>query len=61
MENNMKVKELKKILSTHDNNNEVIFYNLKNNNLTEFSLETILDVDGRCEITTCESTEMENS
>ena len=33
----MTVKELKKLLSEQDENNEVIFYNLDNNNLTEFS------------------------
>ena len=50
----MTVKELKKILSEQDESNEVIFYNLDNNNLTEFKLETILDADNRCEITTYE-------
>ena len=39
----MKVKEFLKIL--------------KNHNLKEFQLETILDVDGRCEITTYEEGE----
>ena len=48
----MTVKELKKILSEQDESNEVIFYNLDNNHLTEFKLETIIDVDNRCEITT---------
>ena len=48
----MTVKELKKILSEQDESNEVIFYNLDNYNLTEFKLETIIDVDNRCEITT---------
>ena len=48
----MNVKELKKILSKQDNNNEVIFFNLKNNNLTQFNLESIIDADERCEITT---------
>ena len=43
----MKVKEFLKILKNHNENNEVIFYNLKNHNLKEFQLETILDVDGR--------------
>ena len=56
----MKVKELLKILKTHNENNEVIFYNLKNHNLKEFQLETILDVDGRCEITTYEEGEYNN-
>tara|TARA_Y100000114_G_scaffold123794_1_gene119436 strand:- start:647 stop:811 length:165 start_codon:yes stop_codon:yes gene_type:complete len=48
----MTVKQLKKILSKHDDNQEVIFYNLKNYNLTQFKLESIIDADGRCEITT---------
>ena len=48
----MKLKQFLKILATHDENNEVIFYNLKDNNLTEFKLETILDADERTEITT---------
>tara|TARA_E500000081_G_scaffold149952_1_gene177700 strand:+ start:67 stop:228 length:162 start_codon:yes stop_codon:yes gene_type:complete len=48
----MTVKELKEILSKQDDNNEVIFYNLKNHNLTQFNLESIIDVDERCEITT---------
>ena len=56
----MKVKELLKILKTHNENNEVIFYNLKNHNLKEFQLETILDVDGRWEITTYEEGEYNN-
>ena len=38
--------------SEQDESNEVIFYNLDNNNLTEFKLETIIDADNRCEITT---------
>ena len=56
----MKVKELLKILKTHNENNEVIFYNLNNYNLKEFQLETILDVDGRCEITTYEEVEYDD-
>ena len=50
----MTVKELKKILSEQDESNEVIFYNLDNNHLTEFKLETIIDADNRREITTYE-------
>ena len=50
----MTVKELKKLLSEQDESNEVIFYNLDNNNLTEFKLETIIDADNRSEITTYE-------
>ena len=48
----MTVKELKKILSKQDDNNEVIFYNLENHNLEQYNLESIVDADGRCEITT---------
>jgi len=49
----MTVKELKKILSKFDNNNEVVFYNLNNHNLRQKEyLETILKADGQCEITT---------
>ena len=48
----MIVKELKKILSKQDDNNEVIFFNLANHNLTQFNLESIIDADERCEITT---------
>ena len=33
-------------------NQEIVFYNLENNNLTEYNLETIIDVDDRLEITT---------
>jgi len=57
----VKVKELLKILKTHNENNEVIFYNLKNHDLKEFQLETILDVDGRCEITTYEEVEYDGT
>ena len=46
------VKELKKILSRQDDDNEVIFFNLANHNLTQFNLESIIDADERCEITT---------
>ena len=48
----MKVKDLIKILKKHNSNNQVIFYNLENYNLIEFNLETIIDCDGRTEITT---------
>ena len=50
----MTVKELIKVLSSQNPNNEVIFYNLANHNLSEFNLESIVDADGRCEITTTE-------
>ena len=48
----MLVKDLIKILKKHNSNNQVIFYNLENYNLIEFNLETIIDCDGRTEITT---------
>ena len=54
----MTVKELKKILSKQDDNNEVIFYNLENHDLKQFKLESIIDVDDRCEITTYDETKL---
>jgi len=53
----MIIKELKDIIKKLPNHQEVVFYNLKNHNLTEYNgsistLESILDVDGRLEITT---------
>ena len=48
----MLVKELKRLLSKQNDNNEVIFYNLENHNLEQYNLESIVDADGRCEITT---------
>ena len=56
----MLVKDLIKILKKHDPNNQVIFFNLENDNLTEYNtvkiteynLETIIDCDNRTEITT---------
>tara|TARA_R100001086_G_scaffold66976_3_gene31270 strand:+ start:610 stop:783 length:174 start_codon:yes stop_codon:yes gene_type:complete len=54
----MKVSELKKILSKQDNDNEVIFYNLENHNLKEFKLESIIEADNRCEITTYDNTKL---
>ena len=48
----MTIKELKNKIKNLPNNQEVVFYNLKNHNLTEYNLESILDVDGRLEITT---------
>jgi len=48
----MKVKDLITILeNSHEPDNEVIFYRLENSVLTECQIETILDVDDRCEIT----------
>ena len=54
----MTVKELKNILSKHNDNNEVIFYNLENHDLKQFKLESIIDVDDRCEITTYDETKL---
>mgnify|MGYP003114048097 FL=1 len=54
----MNVKELKKILSKQDDNNEVIFYNLENHNLKQFKLESVIDADDRCEITTYDETKL---
>ena len=54
----MKVSELKKILSKQDDDNEVIFYNLENHNLKEFKLESIIEADNRCEITTYDNTKL---
>lgn len=56
----MKVKDLINILESYNQNDEVIFYNLENNDLKQFELETILSADGRCEITTCDPKEMED-
>jgi len=48
----MKVKNLIAILeNSHEPDNEVIFYRLENSVLTECQIETILDVDDRCEMT----------
>jgi|TARA_R100000030_G_scaffold21103_1_gene15155 hypothetical protein len=54
----MTVKELKKILSKQDDNNEVIFYNLENHDLKQFKLESIIGADDRCEITTYDETKL---
>ena len=50
----MKVKDLIEILKKHDENNNVIFYNLENHNLTQYDLESIIDCKdiGQTEITT---------
>tara|TARA_R100000458_G_C8138922_1_gene150929 strand:+ start:99 stop:266 length:168 start_codon:yes stop_codon:yes gene_type:complete len=50
----MKIKQLKAIINRMKDNQDVVFYNLSNYNLQEYRLESILDVDGRCEITTTE-------
>lgn len=47
----MKVKELIKILKDHDENNDVVFYYLENDDLKQINLETILDADNQTEIT----------
>ena len=48
----MKVKDLQEILSHHNDDNEVVFYNLENHNLESARVESILDADSQCEITT---------
>lgn len=48
----MQISELKEKIKDLPNDQEVIFYNLENYNLTEYDLESIIDVDGRLEITT---------
>ena len=47
----MTVKDLIGTLSKFDMEKEIVFYNLNNNDLESRELETILDVDGRIEIT----------
>ena len=39
----MQVRDLIKTLQKHNPNNRVVFYNLKNHELTEYDLESILD------------------
>ena len=46
------IKELKDKIKNLPNNQQIVFYNLENYNLTEYNLESILDVDGRLEVTT---------
>jgi len=53
----MKVSELKQILSHHNNNNEVVFYNLENHNLKQYRLESIVNADNQTEITTTDEEE----
>ena len=48
----MTVKELRQKLSHYNDDDEVIFYNLSNNNLVEYNLESIVNADNRVEITT---------
>ncbi len=47
----MKVKRLINTLNKLDKNKEVVLYLLKDYNLESLTLETILDVDDRVEIT----------
>ena len=47
----MTVKDLIDTLSKFDRKKEIVFYNLNNNDLESRELETIIDVDGRIEIT----------
>ena len=48
----MRVHELIEILSHHHDDNEVVFYSLENHNLESARVESILDADSQCEITT---------
>ncbi len=48
----MKVKELKEMLSEHNDENDVVFYNLQNCNLEQYRLESIINADNQTEITT---------
>ena len=47
----MKVKELIKILQEFNPKDEVIFYHLKNYNLTGFQLETVIETELGVELT----------
>ena len=60
-EMSMQIKDLIKTLQKHNLNNEVVFYNLDNDDLRQKEyLETILNADGQCEITTTLDKEMAN-
>tara|TARA_R100001129_G_C5223683_1_gene220430 strand:+ start:71 stop:253 length:183 start_codon:yes stop_codon:yes gene_type:complete len=48
----VKVKELKEMLSEHNDENDVVFYNLQNCNLEQYRLESIINADNQTEITT---------
>ncbi len=52
----MQVKDLIKILKKHNPNNEVVFYNLKNHDLSQYNLESIIncELSKQTEITTTE-------
>ena len=39
----MQVKDLIKSLQKHNLNNEVVFYNLENHNLSQYNLESIIE------------------
>ena len=47
----MKVKDIIKALKKCNQNNNIIFYYLKNNDLINCSYETLLSVDNRVELT----------
>ena len=51
----MSVKEFLNTLKQFDSNIEIQFYYLKDHNLNNCELESILDTDGRIEITIKES------
>jgi hypothetical protein len=48
---NMKVKDIIKALKKCNQNNNIIFYYLKNNDLINCGYETLLSVDNRVELT----------
>ena len=50
----MQVKDLIKSLQKHNLNNEVVFYNLENHNLSQYNLESIIEctLSKQTEITT---------
>ena len=47
----MKIKDLIKALKKCNQNNKIIFYYLKDNDLINCSYETLLSVDNRVELT----------
>lgn len=50
----MQVRDLIKTLQKHNLNNEVVFYNLENHNLSQYNLESIIEctLSKQTEITT---------
>ena len=50
----MQVRDLIKSLQKHNLNNEVVFYNLENHNLSQYNLESIIEctLSKQTEITT---------